>query len=390
MTPTITRFLPFHVPLIEKEEIAAAVEALESGWLTTGPKVKEFEKEFADFIGQSETVALSSATAALHLALDAVGLKEGDEVIIPTLTFASSGEVVTYFKARPVLVDCEPQYFGMDPAAVQHAISPKTKAIIPVHFAGHPCNMDALLEIARLHNFRIIEDAAHSLPARYKGRMIGTIGDVTCFSFYATKTITTGGEGGMAVTSNPEMADRMRVMRLHGISKDAWKRYAPNGAWRYQILDAGYKYNLTDLSASIGLAQLRKCNRMWERRTELAHRYNRALAGEEAFVLPAVSPDVVHAWHLYVILVNPQVLRIHRDQLIEELKDRAIGTSVHFIPLHLHPYYQDAWNYRPGHFPIAEDYSERCLSLPIFPGMSNDDLDHVAEALRDIARAYRR
>jgi dTDP-4-amino-4,6-dideoxygalactose transaminase len=390
MTPIATSFLPFNLPLIEQEEIDAAVEVLKSGWLTTGPKVKQFEDEFAAFIGAEHAVAVSSATAALHLALDAIGLQEGDEVIAPTLTFASTGNVVTYFGARPVLVDCEPDYFTMDPAAVERAISPKTKAIIPVHFAGHPCEMDTLLQIARQHHLRIIEDAAHSLPTEYKGRTIGTIGDITCFSFYPTKAMTTGGEGGIATTADGELADRIRMMRLHGITKDAWKRYTPTGSWRYQILDAGYKYNLTDLSAAIGLAQLHKCSRMWNRRLDLVDRYNRALADQDAFQLPSLRSDISHGWHIYVILVNPEALRIGRDQLMEELKARGIGTSVHFIPLHLHPYYQESFGYTPGQFPVAEHYSERCLSLPLFPRMSDDDLDRVVEALLSIAHDFRR
>ncbi|MBV9265410.1 MAG: DegT/DnrJ/EryC1/StrS aminotransferase family protein, partial [Acidobacteriaceae bacterium] len=233
-------------------------------------------------------------------------------------------------------------------------------------------------------------DAAHAFPARYKERMIGSIGDVTCFSFYATKTITTGGEGGVAATADREIADRMRIMRLHGINIDAWKRYAPSGSWRYQILDAGYKYNLTDLAAAIGIAQLHKCNRMWARRREIAHRYARTLAHQEAYVLPGSSQNVEHSWHLYVILVNDCALKIGRDRLIEELTARGVGTSVHFIPLHLHAYYQQSWDYRPGDFPVAEYYFDRCLSLPIFPGMSDEDVDQVCEALLEIGREFRR
>ena len=389
MVPTATKALPFHVPLIEEEDIQAVVKALQSGWITTGPKVKEFEREFAKFIGASHAVPLSSCTAALHLALDAIGLKEGDEVVVPTVTFASTAATVLYFRAKPVLVDSAPDTFNLDPDRVEQAITARTKAIIPVHFRGHPCEMDRLMEIAKDHGLKVIEDAAHALPARYKGKMVGTMGDITCFSFYATKTITTG-EGGMATTENAEYADRMRIMGLHGISKDAWKRYSAEGSWRYEILEPSYKYNLTDVQAALGLVQLAKCDAMWRRRVALAERYTQALRLLDAFETPKVQPDVQHAWHLYVILMNPKALGIHRDQVIEELKQRGIGTSVHFIPLHTHPYYRKRWGYGPGDFPVADNYFDRCLSLPLYPAMSDEDADNVIEALTDIAIRFRR
>jgi perosamine synthetase len=389
MLSGVTKLLPFHLPLIEEEEIQAVVQVLQSAWITTGPKAKQFEQAFAEYVGARHAVAVNSGTAALHLALDAIGLEEGDEVLVPTMTFAATAEVVLYFKARPVLVDCCPDSFNMDPVEAEKAITPRTKAMIPVHFAGHPCEMDQLQSVARASALRLIEDAAHALPARYKGRMVGTIGDISCFSFYATKTITTG-EGGMATTENEEYANRMRIMSLHGISKDAWKRYTAEGTWRYEILEAGYKYNLTDLQAALGLTQLAKCQRMWERRAALAGRYCRGLEPMDAFRLPQVNADVQHAWHLFVVLVNPEALRIHRDQVIEELRQRGIGTSVHFIPLHLHPYYQRRWGYRNGQFPVSEYYFERCISLPLYPRMTDDDADRVIQALRDIAREFRK
>jgi perosamine synthetase len=386
---TATQILPFHVPLIDGEDIEAVVAVLRSGWITTGPRVKQFEEAFAEYVRARHAVAVNSGTAALHLALDAIGLQEGDEVLLPTLTFAATAEVVAYFKARPVLVDCSSDSFNIDPTEVEKAITSRTRAIIPVHFAGHPCAMDRLQSIARASAVKLIEDAAHALPARHKGRMVGTIGDITCFSFYATKTITTA-EGGMATTQNEEYANRMRVMSLHGISKDAWKRYTTAGSWRYEILEAGYKYNLTDLQAALGLRQLAKCQGMWECRTALAERYRRGLETMDAFRVLQVSSDVQHARHLFVILVNPGVLRIHRDLVIEELRQRGIGTSVHFIPLHLHPYYQKRWGYRAGQFPVSEYYFERCISLPLYPRMTDDDADRVLEALRDIAQEFRR
>ena len=384
-----TSFLPFHVPLIEDEEIRAVVEVLRSGWLTTGPRAREFESAFARYTGAKHAVAVNSGTAALHLSLSAIRLHEGDEVILPTMTFAATGEVVLYGKARPVLVDCDRDTFNIDPAAIERAITPRTKAIIPVHYAGQPCDMDAIAGLAHQRGIKVIEDAAHALPARYKGRTVGTLSDITCFSFYATKTITTG-EGGMATTDSEEDADRMRILSLHGISKDAWKRYDRDGDWRYEIQEPGFKYNLTDLQAALGIVQLKKCDAMQKRRAALAARYSEALGALDAFETPRVLPEVQHAWHLYVLLVNPAALRIHRDQIIQELKQRGIGTSVHFIPLHLHPYYREHLGYKSGQFPVAEHVFERCISLPIYPSMTEDDAERVIEALHEITLRFRR
>jgi perosamine synthetase len=389
MSVTTANFLPFHRALIEEEEINAVLGVLQSGWLTTGPRVQEFEAAFARYIGATHALAVNSCTAALHLALAAIGIEEGGEVILPTMTFAASGEVVLYFKARPVLVDCLDGSFHMDPEQVERAITARTRAILPVHYAGYPCDMDRILDVAQRYSLKVIEDAAHALPASYKGRPVGTLGDITCFSFYATKTLTTG-EGGMATTANPEYAERMRVLSLHGISRDAWKRYTAEGSWRYDVLEPGYKYNFTDLQAALGLAQLAKCDSMSANRAAIANRYNQALASHDAFQTPHAPPDVEHAWHLYVLLVNASVLRIGRDRVIEELKQRGIGTSVHFIPLHLHSLYRNRLGYTPGQFPNAEARFERAISLPIYPGMQQVDTDRVIEALYDIAHQYRR
>jgi dTDP-4-amino-4,6-dideoxygalactose transaminase len=389
MPATVTDVLPFHRALIEEEEIRAVLEVLQSGWLTTGPRVKEFEAAFARYTGASHAVAFSSCTAALHLALAAIGITEGDEVILPSMTFASSGEVVLYFKARPVLVDCQKGSFHVDPEQIARAITTRTRAILPVHFAGYPCDMGAILAIARQHGLKVIEDAAHALPSRYKNRMVGTLGDITCFSFYATKTLTTG-EGGMATTESPELAERMRMLSLHGISKDAWKRYTAEGTWRYDILETGYKYNLTDLQAALGLAQLAKCDAMRERRVAIAKRYSEALSSLEAYEVHSSPEDTQHAWHLYVLQVNSAALCIDRNHVIDELKKRGIGTSVHFIPLHLHTLYQQQLGYRTGQFPNAEERFARAISLPIYPGLANQDTDRVIEALHDIAHEYRR
>jgi len=388
-TTTTVKAVPFHVPCIGKEEIRAVVETLESGWITTGPKTKCFEEAFARFIGARHAVAVNSCTAALHLSLEAIGLKAGDEVLVPTLTFTATAEVVTYFKAKPVLVDVDPVHFNLSLKDAERKITSKTRCIIPVHFAGHACPMDPILDLATARGLTVIEDAAHAIPAKYKGRNIGTLSAMTAFSFYATKTLATG-EGGMVTTDNDSLADRVRMMRLHGLSRDAWKRYSADGNWRYEIVEAGYKYNLTDLQSALGLVQLSRCKEMWRSRARIAQRYTQALASMEAYHTLPVASDVQHAWHLFVILVDPSRLRIHRDQVIEELRERGIGTAVHFIPLHLHRYYQQAWGYRSGDFPVAEEYFDRCISLPIYPGMRDEDVTQVIEGLDEIATIFRR
>ncbi len=384
-----SQYLPFHVPSISEDEIDAVVETLRSGWLTTGPKVRTLEEHFARYVGAQHAVAVNSGTAALHLALEAIGLAAGDEVILPTMTFAATAEVVRYFNATPVLVDCEPDTLNIDPSKIEHAITRKTKAIIPVHFAGRPCAMDRILEVARAHRLVVIEDAAHALPARYYGRMVGTIGDITCFSFYATKTITTG-EGGMATTENAEWADRMRMMSLHGISKDAWKRYSAEGSWYYEICSPGYKYNLTDIAAAIGIEQLRKCDQFWTQRQHYAALYHRAFREVPAIAVPPFAEEAQHSWHLYVIQLQTEQLRISRSQFIELLKEQQIGTSVHFIPLHLHPYYRDGFHYRPEDFPNASAAFERIVSLPIYPRMTEADVRYVGDTVSTVIRKHLR
>ena len=389
MPVTQTSFLPFHRAMIEEDDIESVVQVLRSGWLTTGAQAKRFESEFARFVGASNAIAVSSCTAALHLALAAIRLREDDEVILPTMTFSSTGQVVLYCKARPVLVDCEPDSFQLDPAAVERAITPRTRAIIAVHFAGSPADLDPLQDIARRRNLTLVEDAAHALPAGYKGRRIGAIGDITCFSFYATKTLTTG-EGGMVATENPELAERVRILSLHGISKNAYARYSASGTWRYEILEVGYKYNMTDMQAALGLTQLAKCELMREKREHIAKRYTEALSALDAYETPRVTSDTQHAWHLYVIKLRPGQLTISRDGLVEELKQRGIGTSVHFIPLHTHPYYRQNLGYRIGQFPNAERHFEAAISLPLFPGMTEEETDRVTGTLRDLAAEHRR
>ena len=383
------QFLPFHVPDIGEEEVQSVVETLRSGWLTTGSKTKQFEAEFARWVGARHAVALNSCTAALHLALEAVGVTEGDEVIVPTMTFAATAEVVHYFKAKPVLVDCQTDTLNIDVDQIEKAISPRTKAIIPVHYAGQPCEMDRILEIARVHHLKVIEDAAHALPARYRGKMVGTLGDITCFSFYSTKTITTG-EGGMATTENAEWAERMRILSLHGISRDAVNRYTPEGSWYYEICYPGYKYNLTDIAAALGIPQLHKCDRFGAIRQRYATLYNEGFKEIPEITVPYVAEDVEHAWHLYVIQLDLERLRIGRNEMIDLLKKEGIGTSVHFIPLHLHPYYRDNYGYLPKDFPVASSVFQRIISLPIYPKMTEADVQHVIEVVARLIQAHRR
>jgi dTDP-4-amino-4,6-dideoxygalactose transaminase len=383
------QFLPFHVPAIGDEEIAAVVEVLKSGWLTTGAKVREFEKQFCRFVRSRHAVAVNSATAALHLALQAVGVGERDEVIVPTMTFAATAEVVLYLRAKPVLVDCERDTLNMDPDRLSAALTPRTKAIIPVHFAGQPCDMENILRFARAHDLKVIEDAAHALPASDRSRMIGSIGDITCFSFYATKTITTG-EGGMATTDNPDWANKMRMLSLHGISHDAWNRYGAEGSWYYEILSLGYKYNLTDIAASLGLEQLKKCHALAAVRRRIAEAYDEGFADLAEIGTPSCRPGVQHAWHLYVIQLELERLTLDRRQFIEALREKNIGTSVHFTPLHLHPFYRRNFGYRPGDFANASSVYERIVSLPIYPRMTAADVDDVIAAVRSIVETHRR
>lgn len=379
----------FHKPHIHDEEISAVVDSLKSGWITMGPKTMRFEEEFAGYIGSRHSVSVNSCTAALHLSLKAIDLKPGDEVIIPSMTFTATGEVVCYFNARPVIVDVERETHNLDVLAVEKAITRKTKAVIPVHYAGQPCNMDEIMELAGRHGLYIIEDAAHAFPALYKGKKIGTIGDITCFSFYATKTMTTG-EGGMVTTENDEWAEKVRVMRLHGISKDAWKRYTGEGSWYYEVIDAGYKYNMTDINAALGIAQMKKVEWMWEKRKAIAGKYSKAFKDVDGIIIPSVKPDRESAWHLYVIKLEIEALTIGRNDFIEQLKHRGIGTGVHFIPLHRHPYYRNMFGCSSQDFPEAEWIYERIISLPIYPDLADEEIDMVIGAVVDVVKEFRR
>jgi len=371
--------IPFHKTHTTEEEIEAVADSMRSGWLTMGPKTVEFEAAFKDFVGAREAVSMNSATAALHLALKATGLQRGDEVIVPTNTFVATAEVVTYFDAVPVLCDIEEETFNIDVSRIEDLITEKTKAIIPVHFAGQPCDMDEIYAIAGRHDLKVIEDAAHALPSEYKGQMIGSLAGtaVTCFSFYATKTLSTG-EGGMATTDHPEFARIMKVNRLHGISRDAWDRYTTKGAWFYEVIDNGNKYNTTDMNAALGLVQLRKQVMLREKRAGIAQRYHEAFSDNPRIIVPQVKADRITSWHLYVIRIP------ERDRVIEQLKEEGIGSSVHFIPIHKHPFYREKYGYRNEDYPIANKVFDQSLSLPIYPDMREDEVDYVIEKVREI------
>ena len=383
-------FLPFHKPSIGEEEIAAVVDTLRSGWLTMGPKTRAFEEAFAARIGVANAVAVSSATAGLHLGLDALGIGEGDEVLVPTLTFASTAATVVHTGARPVLVDCEPDTLNFSVADARRKCTARTKAIVPVHFGGHPCDMDAIRALADEKHVPVMEDAAHALPASYRGRTIGTLSPLTVFSFYATKNLATG-EGGMVVGPDAELLDRIRQRRLHGMTRDAWKRYSKDGSWRYDVAYPGFKYNMTDMNAALGLVQLQRLDAMQARRAEIIAQYQEALAEvDELLELPTVHDDIEHAWHLFAVRVRPECLRIGRDEVITELNAAGIGTSVHFIPLHEHSYYRDVLGVRASELPVATREWQRVISLPLYPELTGDDVERVADSLSGILRRHRR
>ena len=402
--PDADTFLPFALPDIGEEEIRAVEACLRSGWVTTGPVTRRFEAAFRDYLGaEVEAIAVNSATAGLHLALEAAGVQPDDEVIVPTLTFTASAEVVRYLGARPVFVDSDPHTLNLDPAAVAAAITARTRAIVPVHFGGMAADMDTIVRLARRHGLRVIEDAAHAFPTRHHGRLVGTLdSDATVFSFYANKTMTTG-EGGMVVTRDPRLAERIRCMRLHGISRDAFDRYVSRTpSWYYEVVAAGFKYNLTDIASAIGIEQLRKIDRFQQRRAELARRYDDALAGLPLVLpaRPAPGSASTHAWHLYVVRLDRAARgaegangtgadrmgadRIGRDALIARLAERGIGTSVHFIPLHRQPYWRDSCGLRAADFPVAEAAFEAMLTLPLYTRMDDADQDRVIAALHEL------
>jgi dTDP-4-amino-4,6-dideoxygalactose transaminase len=405
---TKAKHIPFAKPCIGEEEIAAVVDTMRSGWLTTGPKTREFEEAFAAAVGARHALAVNSATAGLHLALEATGVQAGDAVFTPVWTFTASAEVARYLGAHPVFVDIDAGTLNIDPVRLQESVARskkaggwRAKAIMPVHFAGQACNMDAIVEFAIEQKLKVVEDAAHAFPTIISSRSmvdplpmrrnIGAIGDATVFSFYATKTLATG-EGGMVTTEDDALADRVRVMRLHGISRDVWNRYTSDRpSWYYEIVAPGFKYNLTDIAASIGLEQLRKARFFQARREEIAAAYDFGLEGQSAFERPLVeSSNNVHAWHLYVLRLNLDQLSIDRDRFIHEMASRGVSCSVHFIPLHMQPYWRDTYGLEPAQFPVASREFERVVSLPIYPGMTDEMVERVVATLLDIATIYKR
>lgn len=383
-----TSFLAFAPPSIGEAEVAAVSRVMRSDWITTGPETRRFEEEFAAAVNAPAALALNSCTAGLHVALAAYGIGPGDDVITTTLTFAATANVVELLGARPVFVDVERDTMNIDPARVAEAVTRRTRAILPVHFAGQPAEMDALASIASAHGLALVEDAAHALPARYRGRMIGSASHATAFSFYATKNLTTA-EGGM-LTGDPALIARCRVLSLHGMSADAAARYRQGGKWAYEVVAPGYKYNMTDIAAAIGLVQLGRLPEFQRRRAAVVQAYLDAFAGEEALELPAARAEVEHAWHLFPLRLRDGVLRIGRDRFIEELTARNIGTSVHFIPVHMHPYYRDRYGLAASDFPVALDSFRRLVSLPLHPRLSDGDVADVVEATYDVLRRFRR
>jgi dTDP-4-amino-4,6-dideoxygalactose transaminase len=382
-------FLLFHKPFISEDEVDEIVDTVRSGWLSMGPKTIRFENEFNNYIGAKKSVAVSSWTAAGHLSLEAFGINADDEVIVPTMTFPATAEIVCYFGAKPVIVDVEEDTLNISLKEIEKAISPKTKAIIPVHYGGQPCDMDEILELARKYNIKVLEDAAHSLPATYKGKKIGTLSDVTCFSFYATKTLSTG-EGGMICTNDEEIAERCSIMRLHGINRSAWKRYSESGSWYYEVVAPGYKYNFTDLQASLGIPQLKKVDEMWNWRKRIAAKYTEAFKDLDTIELHTIKDDRESSWHLYPIRLHLDRLKKTRAQMIDELRKNNIGVGVHFMPVHQHLYYNETFKLSDESFPVASNVFPRLMSLPIYPGMQDSHVDKVISVLIDLVKKHKK
>lgn len=382
------RLIPYALPSIDDQEMKEVIDAIQSNWLSKGPKTVEFEGKFASYVNAEHAIGLNSCTAGLHLAQVALGIGPGDEVITTPYTFAATVNTIIHTGATPVLVDIEPQTMNIDPAKIAEKITHKTKAIIPVHFAGYPCDMNKIKQIASFHNLQIIEDAAHAVYTKYYDQMIGSISDVTVFSFYATKNLVTG-EGGMITTNNEELADRLRIMSLHGMSKNAWNRYSDKGSWYYEVEVPGYKYNMTDIQAAFGLVQLEKLESLQKVRTEYAEMYNKAFQKIEGFTLPYDDALHRHAWHLYVLRISEEQFTIDRAQFIQELSIRGVGTSVHFIPIPIHPYYKNI-GYQISDYPEAEKAYKGAISLPLYPRMTKEDIQYVIEAVIQIAKKFKK
>ena len=374
-------FLVFGSPLIEQPEIDEVVECLRSGWIGTGPRVSRFEEKFREYTGAPQAVALNSCTAALHLAFQAVSVGPGDEVVVPSMTFVATANAVVHSGATPVLVDCDRRTMNVDPDAIEAAITPRTRAIVIVHFAGRPCEMERILAIAKRHDLRLVEDCAHAIETTVGGRHAGTFGDVGCFSFYVTKNVVTG-EGGMAVTGRKDLADRMRMLALHGMTKDAWRRFSDKGYVHYDVVEIGFKYNMMDIQAAIGIHQLARVEDLWKRRQEIWRRYDEAFAELPVFLPPAPEPGTRHALHLYTLLLDLERTPVTRDEFLERMTKRQIGTGVHYRAVHLHPIYQERFGYRTGQLPNSEWISDRTVSLPLSAKLGDGDVADVIEAVR--------
>jgi dTDP-4-amino-4,6-dideoxygalactose transaminase len=378
-------FLVFGSPMIEQPEIDEVVASLKSGWLGTGPKVHKLEEMFREYKGTKFAMALNSCTAALHLSMFAIGIKPGEEVVVPTMTFAATANAVIHVGGIPVFADCEKNTMNIDPEDIERKITPKTRVIIPVHFAGRSCNMEAIMYIAKRHHLKVIEDCAHAIETEYHGKKSGTFGEIGCFSFYVTKNIITG-EGGMAITDSEEYANQIKILALHGMSKDAWKRFNDSGYKHYQVVYAGYKYNMMDLQAAIGIHQLPRVDKYWKRRQEIWNRYNQAFKDLPVFTPAPVEPDTRHAYHLYTLLLDINRLKITRDEFLEEMTKRNIGVGVHYIALHLHPYYAKTYGYKRKEFPSAEWISDRTVSIPLSAKLTDEDVEDVIETVRMVLK----
>jgi dTDP-4-amino-4,6-dideoxygalactose transaminase len=387
--PVRQEFLPFHRPWIDAPAAKDVVEVLESGWITRGPRTEAFEEAFRRYIGCRHAIALNSCTAGLHLALVAAGIGPESEVITSPITFPATANVIVHQGARPIFVDVDPRTLNLDPEKVEERITPRTRAIIPVHFAGQACDMDAILDLAARYNLFVIDDAAHAIEASFRDRKVGTLGHFTAFSFYATKNLTTG-EGGMLTTEDSGLAEKARILSLHGISRDAWKRYGREGPLHWETLAPGYKYNMSDIQAALGLRQLERLEEWWRIRGSHVQRYRDGLRDCPHVMFLTELPGSKSAHHLLVILLRTEQLTADRDTIVRALRAENIGTGIHFRALHLHPFYREAFGFMPGSYPVAEWASERLFSLPLYPRMTPDDLQDAVTALRKVLAFYAR
>ncbi|MBN1161505.1 MAG: DegT/DnrJ/EryC1/StrS aminotransferase family protein [Dehalococcoidales bacterium] len=387
--PIRKTFLPFHRPLLGAEEEEEVIRTLRSGWLTTGARTQEFEKTFAEYIGCRHAIGLNSGTAGLHLALVALGIGEGDEVVTTPITFPATANVIVHQRACPIFADIEPETLNIDPNEIEKKVTPRTKAIIPVHLAGYPCDMDKIAAIARKYDLKVIEDAAHAVETEYRGRKVGVLGDAAAFSFYATKNITTG-EGGMLTTNDNTLAEKVAILRLHGISRDAWKRYGHEGYKHWDTLYPGYKYNMFDIQAAIGIHQLKKVEKFLRIRKKYMEMYDNAFSSIPEIKLPPRGKDIKHAHYLYIIQVKTEALTADRDTIMNAIQAENIGIGIHFRALHLQPYYRNSYNYKPGDFPNAEYASDRVISLPLYPAMTEEDAADVINAVQKVIQRYRK